>query len=147
MRAVAGDVSGGKRFVKRLKPFVFRRYLDYGAYKSLREMKLLIEREVRQQGLFDDIKLGAGGIREIEFIVQVHQLVHDGQQESLQQSHLLQTLPQLAKQQLLSQQDMMALRQAYVFLRRMEHCLQAFRDEQTQQLPQEDMAKLRLAYA
>ena len=64
--------------MKRLKPFVFRRYLDYGAYKSLREMKLLIEREVRQQGLFDDIKLGAGGIREIEFIVQVHQLVHGG---------------------------------------------------------------------
>ena len=146
MRPVAGDIKGGQRFVKRLKPFVFRRYLDYGAYKSLREMKLLIEREVRQQGLFDDIKLGAGGIREIEFIVQVHQLVHGGQQESLQQPHLLQTLPQLAKQQLLSQQDMMALRQAYVFLRRMEHCLQAFRDEQTQQLPQEDMAKLRLAY-
>src|SRR5699024_8735392 len=85
MLPVAGDIKGGQRFVKRLKPFVFRRYLDYGAYKSLREMKLLIEREVRQQGLFDDIKLGAGGIREIEFIVQVHQLVHGGQQESLQQ--------------------------------------------------------------
>src|SRR5699024_3660334 len=129
MRAVAGDVSGGKRFIKRLKPFVFRRYLDYGAFKSLREMKLLIEREVRQQGLYNDIKLGAGGIREIEFIVQVHQLVHGGQQESLQPPHLLLTLPQLAAYQLLAPQDVTALRKAYVFLRRMEHRLQAFRDE------------------
>lgn len=147
IRAVAGDIKGGKRFIQRLKPFVFRRYLDYGAFKSLREMKLLIEREVRQQGLFDDIKLGAGGIREIEFIVQVHQLVHGGQQESLQQPHLLLALPRLAEYQLLAPQDVAALQQAYVFLRRMEHRLQAYRDEQTQQLPQDDTAKLRLAYA
>lgn len=147
MRAVAGDVRGGKRLIKRLIPFVFRRYLDYGALKSLREMKLLIEREVRQQGLFDDIKLGFGGIREIEFIVQVHQLVHGGQRENLQQPHLLLILPLLVEHQLLSAQEALALEQAYVFLRRTEHRLQAFRDEQTQQLPQDDVAKQRLAYA
>src|SRR5690625_2876261 len=146
MRPVAGDIKGGQRFVERLKPFVFRRYLDYGAFKSLREMKRLIEREVRQQGLFDDIKLGAGGIRDIEFIVQVHQLVHGGQQESLQTPHLLSALEELAQQQLMAPQQAQWLRQAYVFLRRMEHRLQAFRDEQTQKLAADEMAQHRLAF-
>lgn len=146
IRPVAGDIVAGTRFVERLKPFVFRRYLDYGAFKSLREMKRLIEREVRQQGLFDDIKLGAGGIRDIEFIVQVHQLVHGGQQELLQTPHLLSALKGLAQQQLMAPQQAQWLRQAYVFLRRMEHRLQAFRDEQTQKLPADEMAQYRLAF-
>src|SRR5699024_9550714 len=99
----AGDIAAGAKLVQQLKPFVFRRYLDYSALKSLRAMKQLIEREVRQQGRYEDIKLGAGGIREIEFIVQVHQLVRGGQEPALQEAHLLTVLPALAKQGLMPQ--------------------------------------------
>lgn len=145
MRAVAGDIAAGAKLVQQLKPFVFRRYLDYSALKSLRAMKQLIEREVRQQGRYEDIKLGAGGIREIEFIVQVHQLVRGGQEPALQEAHLLTVLPALAKQGLMPQIVAQELAAAYVFLRRMEHRLQAWRDQQTQQLPSTAEGKARLA--
>jgi len=69
MRPVGGDLQAGKRLIKRLNPFVYRRYIDYGAFHSLREMKSLIEREVNRKGMQADVKLGAGGIREVEFIV------------------------------------------------------------------------------
>lgn len=147
MRAVAGDVAAGERLVQQLQPFVFRRYLDYGALKSLRAMKQLIEREVRQQGRYEDIKLGAGGIREIEFIVQVHQLVRGGQIMALQEGHLLTVLPELAKQGLMPAIVAQELAAAYAFLRRMEHRLQAWRDQQTQQLPKTAEEKARLAYS
>lgn len=146
IRAVAGDVRAGQRLIETLKPFVFRRYLDYGALASLREMKQLIEREVRQQGRYEDIKLGAGGIREIEFIVQVQQLVRGGQELALQAAHLLAVLPVLAEQGLINSAVAKELTTAYVFLRRMEHRLQAWRDQQTQLLPRAEEERARLAF-
>lgn len=147
MRPIGGDIEVGNEFVEQLKPFVYRRYLDYGALDSLRKMKRLIEREVRQQGRYDDIKLGAGGIREIEFIVQVYQLVHGGQQVSLQQPNLLTVLPELGRLGLMPSRLMDELSSAYRFLRRTEHHLQAWQDQQTQQLPDHQEAQARLAYS
>lgn len=79
----------------RLRPFVFRRYIDFSVIPSLRNMKGMIAREVRRRGLKDNIKLGAGGILEIEFITQVFQLIHGGREPALQESSLLTTLQTL----------------------------------------------------
>lgn len=130
-----------------LRPFVYRRYIDFSVIQSLRDMKQKIEREVRRRGLVDNIKLGAGGIREIEFIVQVFQLIRGGREVVLQRHELLALLPELEKLELISQEQHQDLRHAYLFLRRVENILQAIRDQQTQQLPTEEKDRLRLVYA
>lgn len=89
--------SSSQELRKMLKPFVFRRYIDFSVIQSLRNMKGMIAREVRRRGLKDNIKLGAGGIREIEFIVQVFQLIRGGREPALQQRALLPTLHALEK--------------------------------------------------
>lgn len=129
-----------------LRPFVFRRYIDFSVIQSLRSMKGMIAREVRRRGLKDNIKLGAGGIREIEFIVQVFQLIRGGREPSLQERSLLPTLAAIENLHLLSEQDANALREAYLFLRRLENLLQSINDEQTQTLPGDDLNRARLAW-
>ncbi|QIM63101.1 bifunctional glutamine synthetase adenylyltransferase/deadenyltransferase [Pasteurellaceae bacterium Orientalotternb1] len=130
-----------------LRPFIYRRYLDFSAIQSLREMKQKIRREVLRRGLTDNIKLGAGGIREIEFIVQAFQLMRGGRDKILQQRSLLAVLPQLASLNLLSETQVEQLRAAYLFLRHTENVLQAIDDQQTQTLPSNDTDRLRLATA
>ncbi|MGY4677217.1 bifunctional [glutamate--ammonia ligase]-adenylyl-L-tyrosine phosphorylase/[glutamate--ammonia-ligase] adenylyltransferase [Pasteurella sp. P03HT] len=130
-----------------LRPFVYRRYIDFSVIQSLREMKGKIEREVRRRGLVDNIKLGAGGIREIEFIVQVFQLIRGGRERGLQRHELLALLPELAKLDLISVQQKVDLQQAYLFLRRTENVLQAIHDQQTQQLPEQEIDRWRLVEA
>lgn len=98
-----------------LRPFVFRRYIDFSVIQSLRNMKGMIAREVRRRGLKDNIKLGAGGIREIEFIVQVFQLIRGGREPSLQSRSLLPTLVAIAALHLLPENDVAQLRMAYLF--------------------------------
>ncbi len=127
-----------------LKPFVYRRYLDYGAIDSLRKMKGLISQEVRRRGLTDNIKLGQGGIREVEFIVQSFQLIKGGRETELQSASLLDVLNRLPAHELLSSNEATALRESYLFLRKVEHCLQQFNDEQTQILPQSELDQQRL---
>ena len=95
MRPVAGDIAAGERLRERLSPFVYRRYIDFGAFQSLREMKALIEREVNRKGIQADVKLGPGGIREVEFIVQAFQLIRGGQLPTLRDPRLLAVLPKL----------------------------------------------------
>ena len=129
-----------------LRPFVFRRYIDFSVIQSLRSMKGMIAREVRRRGLKDNIKLGAGGIREIEFIVQVFQLIRGGREPSLQQRSLLPTLTAIEELHLLSEQDAGALREAYLYLRRLENLLQSINDEQTQTLPGDALNQARLAW-
>ena len=129
-----------------LRPFVFRRYIDFSVIQSLRNMKGMITREVRRRGLKDNIKLGAGGIREIEFIVQVFQLIRGGREPSLQSRSLLPTLAAIEALHLLSETDAQALRAAYLFLRRLENLLQSINDEQTQTLPGDDLNRARLAW-
>lgn len=145
IRAVAGDVAAGGRMIERLRPFVYRRYIDYGAFASLREMKALIEREVRRKGIQSDVKLGPGGIREVEFIVQAFQLIRGGQLPGLRQSNLLKVLPQLVEEGLIPDEVANELSEAYVFLRNVEHRLQAVADRQTQRLPENDDGWVRLA--
>ncbi|WNY85669.1 bifunctional [glutamate--ammonia ligase]-adenylyl-L-tyrosine phosphorylase/[glutamate--ammonia-ligase] adenylyltransferase [Leclercia adecarboxylata] len=129
-----------------LRPFVFRRYIDFSVIQSLRNMKGMIAREVRRRGLKDNIKLGAGGIREIEFIVQVFQLIRGGREPSLQSRSLLPTLAAIAQLNLLPEGDAQILREAYLFLRRLENLLQSINDEQTQTLPGDELNRARLAW-
>lgn len=126
------------RYLKSLlRPFVYRRYLDFSAIQSLREMKQKISREVLRRGLNDNIKLGAGGIREVEFIVQAFQMMRGGRDKILQQRSLLTVLPQLSALNLLPESQVEQLREAYLFLRHVENVLQAIGDQQTQTLPSE----------
>ncbi|WP_105663660.1 bifunctional [glutamate--ammonia ligase]-adenylyl-L-tyrosine phosphorylase/[glutamate--ammonia-ligase] adenylyltransferase [Cronobacter dublinensis] len=130
-----------------LRPFIFRRYIDFSVIQSLRNMKGMIAREVRRRGLTDNIKLGAGGIRETEFIVQVFQLIRGGREPSLQQRSLLPTLTAIEQLHLLTPDDAASLRDAYLFLRRLENLLQSINDEQTQTLPGDALNRARLAWA
>ncbi|WP_077674618.1 bifunctional [glutamate--ammonia ligase]-adenylyl-L-tyrosine phosphorylase/[glutamate--ammonia-ligase] adenylyltransferase [Salinivibrio proteolyticus] len=130
-----------------LRPFVFRRYIDFSAIQALRRMKQLIQREVRRRGLTDNIKLGAGGIREIEFIAQSFQLIRGGREPSLRQRGLLETLAALDELELLPANDVAQLKAAYLYLRRVENLLQAIDDKQTQTLPETELDRARLCAA
>lgn len=146
-RPVAGDLDGGRRLLDLLQPFIYRRYLDYGALESMREMKALISRQVAKRGLEEDIKLGKGGIREIEFIVQVFQLIRGGREAQFRRRQLLPVLELLAEDGQLPSQAAAELRSAYVFLRRLENRIQAWADQQTHSLPQGDEQRSALAMA
>jgi glutamate-ammonia-ligase adenylyltransferase len=130
-----------------LRPFVYRRYLDFGVFESLREMKSMISREVERRELQDDIKLGPGGIREIEFIVQAFQLIRGGSDRRLQSRELRAVLPLLVGQRLLRRETVSELDAAYRFLRIVENRLQQWNDEQTHELPHEEGTRARLALA
>ena len=130
-----------------LRPFVYRRYIDFSVIQSLRNMKSMIAREVRRRGLKNNIKLGAGGIRETEFIVQVFQLIRGGRERSLQLRALMPTLAAIGELALLPAEQIDALRHAYLFLRRLENLLQSLGDQQTQTLPDDELNRARLAWA
>ena len=144
---VLGDQQDpySKELYQMLKPFVYRRYIDFSVLQSLRNMKSMIEREVRRRGLKNNIKLGAGGIREIEFIVQVFQLIRGGRVIGLQTRSLLTALQVIEQESLLDTNEVAQLRNNYLFLRRCENLLQAINDEQTQTLPEEELDQIRLA--
>ncbi|WP_299127015.1 bifunctional [glutamate--ammonia ligase]-adenylyl-L-tyrosine phosphorylase/[glutamate--ammonia-ligase] adenylyltransferase [uncultured Vibrio sp.] len=130
-----------------LRPFVFRRYIDFSAIQSLRRMKSMISSEVRRRGLSNNIKLGSGGIREVEFIAQVFQLIRGGREPSLRGRGLLETLTAIESLHLLESEEVGHLRDAYLFLRRLENLLQAMADKQTQTLPDGEFEQLQLAVA
>lgn len=130
------------RYLKQmLRPFVYRRYLDFSAIQSLREMKEKISREAVRRNLIDNIKLGAGGIREVEFIVQTFQMMRGGRDKILQERSLLTVLPRLAELNLLTIEQVTDLRTAYLFFRQVENVLQALDDKQTQTLPTDEQAQ------
>ena len=130
-----------------IAPFVYRRYLDYGIFESLREMQSLIAAEVKRRDMVDNIKLGPGGIREIEFIVQSLQLVRGGSRPELQKRGLLDVLPLLVGGRGIGADDADELRAAYEFLRRLENFIQAMRDQQSHDLPTTDVDRARLCLA
>lgn len=146
-RVCAGDKQQGQQLLDNLRPFVYRRYLDYNSLEELRKMKELIDAETQRKGLENNIKLGRGGIREVEFICQVFQLIRGGRKPILQQRNLLKTLQLLANQQYLSSTEVEQLREAYYFLRLTENHLQAIEDKQTQTLPTDELNQTRLAYS
>ena len=143
-RACAGDVAAGERLLRALRPFVYRRYLDFGAIDALRDMKARIEAERHDRA---NIKLGPGGIRDVEFAAQMQQLVWGGRQPELQERALLRVLPALAARGHLQPEVVARLAAGYRFLRDVEHCLQAEHDRQTQTLPALERSRLRLAVA
>ncbi|MFQ3198479.1 MAG: glutamate-ammonia-ligase adenylyltransferase, partial [Paraglaciecola sp.] len=129
-----------------LRPFIYRRYLDYGALDSLRKMKSMITKEVRRRKLTNNIKLGRGGIREAEFIVQSLQLIRGGREPRLQTQSLLHNLQQLSHLHILPLCDAEQLRTSYLWLRKIEHSLQQFADKQTQELPDSELGRKRLVH-
>ncbi|MCB1744207.1 MAG: bifunctional [glutamate--ammonia ligase]-adenylyl-L-tyrosine phosphorylase/[glutamate--ammonia-ligase] adenylyltransferase [Gammaproteobacteria bacterium] len=144
-RPVAGDLRAGEDLLRSLRPFVFRRYVDFGTLASMREMKQLIAAEVQRRELQDHVKLGPGGIREIEFTVQAFQLAQGGRIKSLRDREVLKVLDTLRQRDFLPEFAASALKHAYVFLRTLEHRLQQVADLQTHKLPEGDSARQRLA--
>jgi glutamate-ammonia-ligase adenylyltransferase len=147
----ARAVNAGEAFAEirasALGPFVYRRYLDYGVFESLREMKALIEREVERRELAEHIKLGPGGIREVEFIVQSFQLIRGGRHPRLQTTSLLEALEALREARLLPLEAAAELRRAYLYLRRLENSLQMLDDRQVHQLPADELSRERISLA
>lgn len=144
-RVVAGDKAAGGRLLEKLKPFVFRRYLDFGAFDSLRDLKDRINLQVRRKGLAGNIKTGWGGIREVEFFGQMFQLIRGGLVPALQAPGILQVLRTLYLKKLVPRRVCEELAKGYVFLRNTENRLQAIDDRQTHLLPVSPLEKLRLA--
>ncbi len=149
-RSVAGDIAGGERLLTMLRPFVYRRYLDYTALDGLREMKALIaadERRARSDEVMTDhLKLGPGGIREIEFLVQALQLIRGGREPSLRTPSLLPALHALSAAGHLTETTATSLAQAYRFLRQLENRVQMVADQQVHALPDDALMRQRIAF-
>ncbi|MFT5691255.1 MAG: glutamate-ammonia-ligase adenylyltransferase, partial [Oceanicoccus sp.] len=146
-RIVAGDQEQGQILLAMLRPFVYRRYIDYSVIDSLRSMKKMIKQEVKRRRLGNDVKLGQGGIRDVEFIVQSFQLIRGGRDTQLQERRLLSVLDTLEEDDFFSASAVEKLREAYFFLRNTEHVIQAFNDRQTQLLPVDAYPQSALAFA
>ena len=136
-RLIGADVENQHWFNRLIKPFVYRRYIDFSVIESLRSMKAMIEREIKLNPMLDDIKRGKGGIREVEFIIQSFQLIRGGRLPRIQQQNAMAALHALKKERLLSHTA--ALQHAYLFLRKLENALQSQNDQQTHALPANTM--------
>ena len=145
-RVIAGDKHAGEALLNELRPFVYRRYLDFSAIEALRAMKAMINSEVRRKSLDNNIKLGFGGIREIEFITQVFQLIRGGRDTELQERSIKKVLPIIASLGLMPVAATQELLTAYAFLRDLEHALQGLADKQTQTLPDDELVQARIAW-
>lgn len=137
----------GALYEEVMRPFVYRRYLDYSVFESLRDMKNKIEREALRKDKASDIKLGSGGIREIEFITQSMQLVRGGANPDLRGRSLREMLARLGERGFLGPGTSAELDRSYCFLRRLENRLQGMDDRQTQSLPDDEEGRTRLAFA
>jgi len=146
-RLLTGEAFSRDVFELILTPFVYRRYLDYGVFTALRQMKRLIAQEVARKDMAENIKLGPGGIREIEFIAQVFQIVRGGRRAELRERSLLRVLPLLAGDRQLPATTVAALAAAYRLLRTVENRIQALDDAQTHELPSDAEERARLAFA
>lgn len=144
-RVIAGDPQKGAELFEILRPFIYRKYVDFSAIESLRELKMMINAEVKKKDKHRNIKLGPGGIREIEFIVQAFQLVHGGRDPLLQGRQLMPMLQTLAERQYIDAEPQKGLLEAYCFLRRAENRLQEWNDQQTHDLPTEANQQMALA--
>lgn len=143
-RALGGNAETRIALEKMLRPFIYRRYVDFSAIDALRNMKAMIKAEVRRKGLKDNIKLGSGGIREVEFIAQTFQLIRGGREPVLQIKSLLATLNVLQSLGNISAESYTVLTESYCYLRQVENILQQINDAQTQTLPQSELDRCRL---
>ena len=141
-----------KELEQLIRPFVYRRHLDYGVIASIRELHAQIQREADKRssarpGHSRDIKLGRGGIREIEFLAQMFQLMRGGTDPRFRVRPSLEVLELIKRSAILSVHDVEALQAAYIFLRRLEHRIQIWDDQQTHYLPDDEEARTRLAHS
>ena len=143
-RVMAGDQEAGAEILEVLRPFIFRRYIDFGAIESLREMKGMVDAEVKRKGIENNIKLAWGGIREIEFIGQMFQLIRGGKDKELQVRPIQEVLANLAKMEVIDSHVAEELTSSYRYLRRVENLIQAIRDEQTHNLPGDEIDRARI---
>lgn len=136
-RHVAGDEALGAEFISAVTPFIYRKYLDHDTIDEIRRMKSQVEH--LKSGTFSaDIKRGYGGIREIEFFIQVFQLMYGGKEPMLRERSTLKALHKLVQKGLVGYEDMGHLSDNYIFLRTLEHRLQQLNDLQTHSLPTGD---------
>ncbi len=145
-RMITGEEADRQYLRTLLIPFVYRRYIDFSVFESLREMKSMIAHEVKQKKKEHNVKLGAGGIREIEFLAQAFQLLRGGRDERLQERQVQKVLAYLGEQNLLPEFVVNELLEAYDFLRRTEHRIQQINDQQTHNLPDTDYPRARIAW-
>jgi glutamate-ammonia-ligase adenylyltransferase len=142
-RPVAGELSLGGELMDRVRPFVYRRYIDFTAIEALQDMHASVIEDARRRDILDDIKRGPGGIREIEFLVQCFQLLRGGREPTLRTPSLAGALRAIEELGLLDAETTAAVRADYVFLRRLENRIQALRDRQTHSIPDgEDLPRL-----
>jgi glutamate-ammonia-ligase adenylyltransferase len=146
-RAVTGNQDDIVELMKVLRSFSYRKYVDFSAFESLREMKNLIKQETIRRNLGTNVKLGSGGIREVEFIAQAFQLIRGGQETELQQPNIFKVFDYLKGNGYLPSTAVDELLSAYVFLRDSEHVIQALNDEQSQTLPDDELGQAKMAYA
>ncbi len=146
-RIMGPETEESRYLMQMLRPFIYRRYVDFGAIDALRKLKGMIVAEIRRKGLKNDIKLGAGGIRDVEFIVQVHQLIRGGREPGLQVRHMPAALRALHQHDVFTDEEYQTLSAGYHYLRRVENILQEIGDQQTQILPEHERDRWRVAVA
>ena len=144
-RPITGTPEAQESLMSMLGSFVYRRYTDFSVIAALRDMKSMMRAEVTRLGIDDDLKRGAGGIREIEFVAQSLQLIHGGRIPEIRSRSLLSTLAALARAEVLTADQARRLATHYRLQRRIEHALQAMQDRQTQSLPREPVPQAQLA--
>ena len=146
-KLITGRDIDKKHLQSMLTPFVYRRYLDFSMLESIREMKAMINAQMKSKGMKNNIKLGPGGIREIEFIGQTLQLIRAGREPELRERSLIKVLTLLGEKDYLQQTEVEQLIQAYWFLRKLENRIQMQRDMQTHTLPDDETSQQRLCLA
>jgi [glutamine synthetase] adenylyltransferase / [glutamine synthetase]-adenylyl-L-tyrosine phosphorylase len=144
-RAVAGSDEAGAVLLARLRPFVYRKYLDFAAFEGMREMKALVDAQVQAEGMEQNLKLGAGGIREIEFLVQMEQLIRGGRDAQLRVQGTLPAIAALCAADAFTQAEAESIRADYLFLRRLENRVQMMLDQQTHTMPNDPLLQTRIA--
>ncbi len=144
-RPVTGDLRLGRAFLRTLRPVIYPRFLDYSFLEHLKDLKDRISREAAKKGAERDLKLGPGGIREIEFFCQAFQVVYGGKEPGLRTRNTLWALQKLARKRIIPAKEASFLKEAYLLLRNTEHRLQTVHFRQTYLLPTEEAALLRLA--
>ncbi|MCB1640936.1 MAG: glutamine-synthetase adenylyltransferase, partial [Xanthomonadales bacterium] len=144
-RPLMPAVAAGEDLLSRLQPFVYRRYLDFAAFDGLRELKARMDQEVSRREWVDDLKRGPGGIRELEFLVQLPQLIRGGRLPDLRLTGILPALACQLRHGLIGRAEAQWLASAYRFLRLVENRVQMLDDQQTHRLPTEALKRERLA--
>jgi [glutamine synthetase] adenylyltransferase / [glutamine synthetase]-adenylyl-L-tyrosine phosphorylase len=145
-RAITGATSTIETLFDLVTPFVYRRYHDYGAIDEMRDIHGQIRAEATKRNRLNDIKVGPGGIREVEFVVQMQQLIRGGREPRLQIASTRDSFAVIASLDLMDAARVARLREAYVFLRNLEHRLQYVDDAQTQALPTTEFEQARIAH-